>query len=170
MRTKIIYLALFFLFSLNSYGYEKREATIQWSPGDSISKLLIPSKNYEVSKFGHGKYRVDNSEISRGHFNTIYIIFKNNDELEYAPEKEVSLSAFELPGGKYHWRSYEAVIEGRKVFRKEIVLPNMLLREREGSKSNHIWIRMDSFNREFNDILTPVAEQIVLDSLSSKRP
>jgi len=167
MKTKIIYLAIFFIFSSNIYGYEKRESPIQWHPNDSISKFLIPKNNYDVSKFGHGKYRIDNSEISRGHFNNIYIIFKSNDRLEYAPEKGVDISTFELLGDNYNWRSYGVVIEGRNVIRKELMLPNVLLRE-EGSKSNYIWIRMDSFKGEYNDVLTTVAEQIILDSLPKK--
>lgn len=165
MKTKITCLSILLFLSLNVYGYEKRDAFIQWKAIDCSSKLVIPKEHYAVSQFGRGKYRIDNSEISRGHFNNIYIIFQSNNKFEFNPQKEGSISAFELKGKIYHWRSYEKTIEGRQVIRKEIMLPNILPHEKEGAKSNYIWIRMDSFKKKYNDMLTPVAEQIVLDAL-----
>ena len=165
MKTKITCLVILLFLSFNIYGYEKREASIQWKPKDCTSKLVIPKEDYAVSQFGRGKYRIDNFEISRGHFNNIYMIFQSDKKFEYTPEKEGDITAFNLRGKIYPWRSYEATIEGRQVIRKEIMIPNLLPHEKEGSKSNYIWIRMDSFKEEYNDILSSVAEQIIIDAL-----
>ncbi|KKL68486.1 hypothetical protein LCGC14_2124510 [marine sediment metagenome] len=137
-----------------------REAYIQWKPLDCTEKLMLPAKIYSVSQFGRGKYRID-TRYAYGHFNNIYMIFQPEDTLDPVTVDNSEKSPFTLKGETYHWRSFRTKVEGISVIRKEIVIPNILPHQHEGSKSHYIWLRMDSYNAEINDILTPVVEAII---------
>ncbi len=165
---KIIIFTSLLLISLNTFSYEKRPASIQWKSPDVACKLIIPKEHYEMSQFGKGKYRIDNFQISRGHFNNIYIIFQNTKNLEHEPIAPVQKKEFLLNKQPYLWRTYKTIIEGKEVTRRETILPNILPHDTEKSESNFIWIRMDVYKENYLDILTPVAEQIISDALPNK--
>src|SRR5207253_9481197 len=77
-------------------------------------------------------------------------------------------SSFVVKDTKVAWRSYETIVEGRPVIRKEAVMPNILPHDKQGNSSDYIWIRMDADSQQILDQLTPAAEEILRDLAHGK--
>jgi hypothetical protein len=141
----------------------KKPATIQWKPEDCSNALLLPENRFEVSQYGKGKYRVDGG-MSEGHFNCIYVTFQATNSLAPASVSGARETTFTIKQQPVTWRSYQTVVEGRSVIRKEALLPNLLPHEKRGSGSDFIWIRIDADSERMLEQLTPVAEGILRDA------
>jgi hypothetical protein len=144
----------------------KKPASIQWKPQDCSAPLLLPEGQFDVSQYGKGKYRVDGA-MSQGHFNCIYITFQATNSLTPAVVTEARESPFAIKEERITWRAFKTTVEGRKVIRKEALLPNFLPHENRGHDSDFIWLRIDADSEQILDQLTPVAEGILRDAAGS---
>ncbi|MBI2439959.1 MAG: hypothetical protein HYV35_01155 [Lentisphaerae bacterium] len=141
----------------------KKPSSIQWKPEDCSSSLMLPENQFDVSQYGRGQYRIDGA-MSQGHFNCIYITFQATNSLVPVSVSGARESTFTIKEQKVTWRTYQTVVEGRSVIRKEALLPNILPREKRGNGSDYIWIRIDADSQQIIDQLTPVAEGILQDA------
>lgn len=147
-----------------AHAADKKPSTIQWKPYDCTSSLMLPERGFDVSQFGKGKYRIDSFEMSRGHFNCIYIIFQKTNTLDPVQVQDARESSFTVKGQKVTWRAYKTTVEGRSVIRKEALIPNILPRQKQGDDSDYIWLRIDADSQEILDRLTPDAEGVIQDA------
>ena len=116
-------------------GQTKKRSAIQWKPSDCTAPLMLPNDLYDLSQFGKGQYRID-GKMSGGHFNNIYIIFQPNSALNPEVVAGATESTFMVKDTKVTWRSYQTVIEGQPVTRKEAVMPNILPHDKQGNGSD----------------------------------
>ena len=144
------------------YGQTRKRSAIQWKPSDCTSPLMLPEGLYDLSQFGKGQYRID-AKMSAGHFNCIYFIFQQGATLNPEAIAGATESSFVVKDTKVTWRSYNTIVEGRPVIRKETVMPNILPHEKQGDGSDYIWIRVDADSQQILDQLTPAAEEILRD-------
>src|SRR5438552_12030986 len=101
--------------------------------------------------------------MSAGHCDCIYFIFQPSPALNPEAVAGATESSFMVKDTKVAWRSYETIVEGRPVIRKEAVMPNILPHDKQGNSSDYIWIRMDADSQQILDQLTPAAEEILRD-------
>jgi hypothetical protein len=147
------------------YGQTKKRSAIQWKAADCTTPLMLPEGLYDLSQFGKGQYRID-GKMSAGHFNCIYFIFQPSAALNPEAVAGATESSFVVKDTKVTWHSYQTVVEGRPVIRKEAIMPNLLPHEKQGNGSDFIWIRVDADSQPILDQLTPAAEEILRDCAS----
>jgi hypothetical protein len=161
IRSMLVLLAVFAAVVICE-GQTKKRSAIQWKPADCTTPLMLPEGFYDLSQFGKGQYRID-GKMSAGHFNCIYFIFQPGAALNPETVAGSTESSFVVKDTKVTWRSYNTIVEGRPVIRKEAVMPNILPHEKQGTSSDYIWIRMDADSQQILDQITSAAEEIVRD-------
>jgi hypothetical protein len=140
-------------------GGDKMAAICSWDPGECSHPLMVPA-GYHAWENGAGKYHVAQDQ-ARG---SIAITFQAKGTLDPERVPGARESPFRIRGRQFDWRVYKTEADGKPIIRKEIVIPNILPRDRAGDEADYIWVRIDAATQDGIDALTPVAGGIIRDS------
>jgi hypothetical protein len=119
---------------------------------ESTNPLKIP-KDFAVSKFGKGKYRLDGMD-SFGRLNCIFFFFE-------------PVPANETPKQELEWKEEQMDVEGKTIIRKEAVILNPFVRQNDDSRAL-LRVRVDVAvaKKELAASLSQIAEQIIKNTQS----
>ena len=143
----------------NATGPSEKPAGITWQASECTAPLKLP-EGYMVSTDGNGTYQIASSRSSSS-TDKIVIDFQSSDVLHPDPFQYLRQMPLKIKGFKATWGIYKTTDNGQSIIRKEVIMPNFLPRQRQGTGADYISVRIDANSQDGIDQLTPVAGDII---------